>query len=230
MDDSAKKVVISLGGSMVVPNGAIDAEFLKRFIDMVRAYVEQGYRFCVIVGGGSTARAYQQALQQIAIEDTDALDWVGIYATHLNAQLVRIGFGELAAQEIQHHPFDFSVSGSVVVGGGHKPGHSSDMGAVEAAVSLGASKVINLSGVDYVYSADPQTNPEAEKYSDLTWSQYLQIIPNDWQPGMSAPFDPIASKKAHEQNISVGMIDGHNLDSVQKCIAGEAFEGTLLHS
>lgn len=230
MDDSAKKIVISLGGSMLIPNGAVDSTFLKSFIDMVRGYVSQGYQFCIIVGGGSTARTYQQALQEIAVDDVDALDWVGIYATHLNAQLVRIGFGDIAAEVIQSHPFNFSVQEPVVIGGGHKPGHSSDMGAVEAAISLGAEKMINLSGVDHVYSADPRTNPEAEKYTDLTWDQYLQIIPNDWRPGMSAPFDPVASKKAQSENIQVAIIEGHDLGSVQSCIEGGSFEGTLLHS
>ena len=58
-------VIISLGGSLIVPKTGIDAAFLKRFRSFIAKRVAKGERFVLICGGGSTARAYQKAARAV---------------------------------------------------------------------------------------------------------------------------------------------------------------------
>ncbi len=224
-----KKIVISLGGSIMVPQEP-NISFLSDFVSLIKNYVEQGYSFCIITGGGKTARVYQDALREVANLSAQMIDWMGIYSTRLNAQLLRMLFEDYAHDAVVWHPFPFEeINSPVVVGAGHEPGNSSDMGAVIAAKDLGASRVINLSNIDYVYESDPRKDPNAKKFEELDWSSYLDIIPKEWTPGMSSPFDPVASRFAQENDIEVAIINGDNLSSLQKYIEGKDFEGTRMY-
>ena len=54
-----KPIIISLGGSIVVPD-KIDYNFLKKFRALILKHVKKGKRFVLICGGGATARLYQK--------------------------------------------------------------------------------------------------------------------------------------------------------------------------
>jgi uridylate kinase len=116
----------------------------------------------------------------------------------------------------------------VVIAAGYRPGSSTDLRAVQIAEKIGATKVINLSNIDYVYTADPRTNPSATKIETISWSNFRALIPADWDPGLSSPFDPIAAKVAERDNIEVAIINGTRLDEVVKYLEGEAFVGTKI--
>ena len=49
-------LVLSVGGSLVVPGGGIDAKFLKGFKKLIEAQVKKGWRFVIVVGGGGRSR------------------------------------------------------------------------------------------------------------------------------------------------------------------------------
>ena len=117
--------VISLGGSIVAPEGP-DAGFLRGFTLVVRAWLAQNpaNRLILVVGGGGAARTWQKAYRETdAAADSDALDWIGIMATRLNAQLVRSLFLELCPQEVVTDPTAIGLfSGRILVAAGWKPG------------------------------------------------------------------------------------------------------------
>lgn len=214
---------------MLVPDGP-DAEFLAEFTQCILDCVDQGFRFCIIVGGGSLAREYQEVLRQAPHTTSDDVDWIGIHATRFNAELLRRYLGGVAHDSVVWHPFSLNAfeGVSVVVGAGHEPGNSSDLGAVLAACEFGSHRVINLSNIDYVYSSDPRLDASAQKIPHITWDEYMKLIPSTWRPGMSAPFDPIASRKAKECGIEVAMIYGKNLQSMRDYIEGKEFSGTRI--
>ncbi len=228
MSDKSKTIVVSLGGSLVVPDG-VDTDFLKTFKSLIEKKVSEGYRFLMIVGGGKIARRYQDALTEVrkSVDQRD-LDWMGIYTTQFNAQLVRLMFKDLAHKEIAGNPYDVSsITENIIVGAGAVPGSSTDLGAVRAAENLGANIVINLSNIDHVYNADPRENPDAKKFDVLSWSQYRSFIPTEWQPGLSTPFDPIASKKAEELGLTVVIMNG-DLQNLENYLDGKDFNGTTI--
>jgi uridylate kinase len=115
-----------------------------------------------------------------------------------------------------------------VVAAGYRPGCSTDLRAVQIAQRIGAKKVINLSNIDYVYTADPRTDPTAAKIETISWTDFRALIPTDWDPGLSAPFDPIAAKEADETNIEVAIINGDKPDELTNYLEGGAFVGTLI--
>lgn len=229
MNTLDKTVVISLGGSILVPDGP-SKEFLHEFTQCILDFVKQGFRFCIIVGGGSLAREYQNVLRETPHYTDEDGDWIGIYATRFNAELVRRYMGDVAYSNVVWHPFSREMfdKNSVVIGAGHEPGNSSDLGAVLAACEFGSQRVVNLSNIDYVYSSDPRTNPNAEKISHISWGDYITLIPSTWKPGTSTPFDPVASRKALECNIEVAMIHGNNLQAMKDYIEGKEFLGTRI--
>lgn len=219
-------VIISLGGSIIVPDG-VDVAYVKQFIKTIQP-LTRSYRFVIFTGGGSTARLYQQAARSVQRTITNAaLDWIGIQASHINAELVKQLFGKFAHDSIITDPrIKLRWTKAVHIGAGWKPGRSTDYDAVRLAVENSISTVINLSNIDYVYTSDPRKNPKAEKITETTWKDFRGLIGNNWDPGLNVPFDPIAAKIAQKHNITVNIMNGKKLSNVVQAIKGKSFQGT----
>ena len=81
-----------------------------------------------------------------------------------------------------------------------------------------------------MYSDDPQKNKSAVPVTDTTWDEFLKIIPSEWSPGLSAPFDPIAARTAKDNDIEVAIVNGLKLDELEHYIDGKEFVGTRIHN
>ncbi len=226
-------IVMSVGGSLIVPD-SIDTTFLTTLKDLITAETTgTGRRFIIIAGGGKTARRYQDAAGAVTTLTRDDLDWLGIHATHLNGHLLRTIFRDIAYHIMIKNPddvIDVPANYQVIIAGGYRPGCSTDLRAIQIAEKLGATKVINLSNTDYVYTDNPHTNPDATKIEDITWSDFRKLIPDEWEPGLSAPFDPVAAKVAERDNIEVAQINGLKLDHLRDYLAGRPFVVTRIHN
>ncbi len=221
-------IIISLGGSLIVPEN-IDVDFLKEFKALILAQISKGNKFVIITGGGKICRKYNEAAENIITPTKDDLDWLGIAVTRLNAELLRIIFGENAHAEIILDPNVVpKMDKPVMFGGGWKPGNSSDLAAIHAAISVGAKKLINLSNIDYVYDKDPRKNSDAIKIEKSSWADFRKLLPTEWEPGLNAPFDPIAAKQAESSGIEVNILNGKNISNLEKCLNGEKFQGTVI--
>jgi uridylate kinase len=221
-------IVISLGGSVIIPE-EIDVDFLREFRDLILSHVRNGKKFVIITGGGKVCRKYQNALQDIVPITNDEKDWLGIYATRLNAEFLRILFSDHAESNIILDPtVPVLFHKPIVLGGGWKPGWSTDYDAVMLAKQLGAKKIINLSNAEYVYDSDPRVNPNAKKIEKISWANYRDIIPKEWTPGLNAPFDPIASELAQDAKLEVIIMNGKPILNFARCLNGEVFLGTVI--
>lgn len=222
--------IISLGGSIVAPDG-VDTKFIGAFKALIEKRVAQGESFMIIIGGGKVCRRYQEAGKDLGVTSKDALDWVGIFATRLNAELVRVVFGDTAHTELVLDPVLLpAVSASVAFGAGWKPGHSTDFDAILMAEQTQAKRVINLSNIDYVYDKDPRAFPDAQKIEEATWSHFRTLLPSPdaWDPGVNTPFDPIAAKRADELGLEVAIMNGTNLENLEAYLEGKPFKGTVI--
>jgi len=221
-------IIISLGGSLIIPDN-IDVDFLKDFKALILLHVEQGKKFVIITGGGKICRKYQDVARELTSPSSEDLDWIGIASLRLNAELLRVIFGEYAnARVVNNLANNFSFDKKVVIGAAHEPGKSTDFDAVEAAKSANAKKIINLSNIDYVYDSDPKINPNAKKIERISWKDYREIIPKEWTSGLNSPFDPVASKLAQEEGIEVVIMNGKPIDNLAKYLNGEKFLGTVI--
>lgn len=220
--------IISLGGSLVVPDG-IDADFVRDFRALILARATNGEPFIIIVGGGKTARRYQAGASEIGIQEQDELDWIGIYATRLNAMLLRSAFGDKAHGDIITDPCVLPhVEKPIAIGAGWKPGWSTDFDSVEMAVTVNSKRVVNLSNINYVYTKDPKKFPDAEKIEKITWEAFRKILPEKWSPGVNTPFDPIAAKRAQELQLEVAIMSGKPLENLKNYLDGKTFVGTVV--
>jgi len=142
--------------------------------------------------------------------------------------VVRSSFGEEAYEKVIHDPNEgIETNRRIIIGAGFEPGSSTDLRAVQLAKRLGAGQVINMSNIDYVYSADPKKEPDAKKLTSISWSGFRKLVGYKWDPGLNIPFDPIASKEAEQMGLEV-IIIGNDMDNLEKVLKGEDFKGTTI--
>ncbi|NCD05404.1 MAG: UMP kinase [Spirochaetia bacterium] len=223
--------VLSLGGSIIAPD-KVDIEFLKSFDKAIREYLKEDKenKLILVCGGGAPARVYQNAYREIASnKDNNIQDWIGIKATHLNAQLVYSIFNDLCSDEVVTNPSaDIKFTNQVLIAAGWKPGFSTDTDAVFLSQRFGGKLIVNLSNIAKVYTADPKLDPTATPIDNISWTDFRKMVGDEWVPGKNCPFDPIASKGAQKENMKVICADGRNIENTLKILRGESFYGTTI--
>jgi len=229
-------IIISVGGSLIVPEGGIDKHFLSKLNIFIREQVKKGRRFFLVAGGGRIARHYRDAGKAVIGNVTDEdLDWIAIHVTRLNAQLLRTIFEDIANRRVIEN-YDrrlLNWQEPVVVGAGWKPGWSTDYDAVKLAIDYGGKVILNLSNIDWVYDKDPHKYKDAKPIKKMTWEQMEDLVGKKldngkWIPGLSAPFDPIATKLAKKHHLTVIIANGKDFNNLEKIIDGDSFKGTVI--
>lgn len=228
-----KRIIISVGGSLIVPNGGIATDFLKKLNDFIREELAKDTKrqFFLIIGGGATARHFIEAGREIVGHDLthEDMDWLGVHGTTLNAHLVRTIFRDIAHPKlIRHYDIIRKVYEPVVVASGWKPGWSTDYCATLLCEDYGVKTVLNLSNIEQVYDKDPRKFPDAKPLKKLSWNQMREIVGDRWTPGLNAPFDPIAARKAQELGIKVVVMSGSDFTNVGNYLADKPFKGTVI--
>ena len=224
--------IISLGGSIIAPDG-VDTAFLSAFRKAIVAYLEEEpeARLVFVAGGGAPARVYQKALREIRTDaDTSVQDWLGIKATHLNAMLIKGVFSGYVTDDVVTDPTaeDLEFTGRILAAGGWKPGFSTDTDAVYLARRFGADRIINLSNIRKVYTADPRIDKDAKPIDRISWHDFRAMVGDEWTPGKNAPFDPIASRLAEESGLTVICADGRDIENTIAILKGKEAEGTII--
>lgn len=224
----SERIIVSVGGSLIVPD-QVAVTFLTGLRSLILQEIEKGKQFAIITGGGKTARRYQEAAHAVHSLSRDDLDWLGIHATRLNGQLVRNIFKDVAHPRIIKNPtLPIETNEPVIVAAGWKPGCSTDYDAVLLAETIGAKKVVNLSNIDYVYTADPKQDPNAKPITTIRWSEFRKLIPDEWDPGLSSPFDPIAAREAEALDLEVASINGEKMAEFENYLNNKPFVGTVI--
>jgi len=215
-------LVFSVGGSIINQN-KINLEFLREFKDFCFDIINNKEKIAIITGGGSVAREYQKAAREFNIDNNNILDKLGIKATKINAELLLSILGDLAYNTVLETPNDdIDENKQILIFSGWKPGWSTDYVSVRVSERFNAKRIFNLTNISKVY------NKEKQNVDKLTWNEYLEIIENDWKPGMNTPFDPVASKKARDLGISVFVLKGTDLYNLKQAIKGQKFNGTII--
>ncbi|HLC64881.1 MAG TPA: UMP kinase [Candidatus Nanoarchaeia archaeon] len=221
-----KTTIMSLGGSLIVPD-KVDYSFLRKFKKVILPSARKS-RFVIFCGGGKLARDYQKALSELINAPKEALDWMGIHATRINAESVREIFGNDADEKILTDPTKRIASKKrIIIAAGWKPGWSTDYDAVLVAKQLKVREMINMSNVDFVYSADPKKSKSAKPLKEISWKNLRKLVGSKWSPGLNMPFDPIAAKQAERQKLLVYVI-GRDLNNLQNVLIHKPFKGTLI--
>ena len=223
---------MSVGGSLIIPNGGIDTGFLKKLNTFIREEVKKGKKFMLTVGGGTIMRHYRDAAKAVIHNVTsEDLDWLAIHVTRVNGHLLRTIFQDIAHPRIIEN-YDHKLENweqPVVIGAGWKPGWSTDYDAVVLARDYGGKVIINLSNINWVYDKDPNKNNDAKKIEELTWGEMQGLVGNTWKPGLNTPFDPVATQLAQKLHLTVIVTNGTDFQNLENIIEGKDFKGTVIH-
>jgi uridylate kinase len=230
MKKETPPIVLSLGGSLVVPAAGIDTEFLKNFRHAIMPFVEAGQRFIIVVGGGITARMYMNAAKAVAPLEEEDMDWLGIHSTRINGHLLRAIFRHESYPVVIKNPSRPTPRWTepLLIAAGWRPGRSTDYIAVRLARRHHAQTIINLSNIERVYSKDPNKHADAVPFDEISWKEFRNIVGTKWQPGSSAPFDPIASTWAHRWNMKVIVARGSDFHNLKNILQDKKFIGTTI--
>jgi uridylate kinase len=228
MNKPSKRYIISLGGSLIVPD-EIDTKFISGFKKVIESGIKAGEKFLLITGGGRTSRRYSEAAKTLGDLNPDDLDWLGIHSTRLNGHLLRTIFRKHAHRRIITNPMRPEKGNEpVMIAAGYRPGWSTDYVAVLLAKKYKAEAIVNLSNIDYVYDKDPRKYKDAKPIKDISWVDFRKIVGDKWDPGLNLPFDPVASKLAEKMKLRVAILNGKNLPNLRNFLANKKFKGTII--
>ena len=184
-----KRVLLKLSGeSLGGPSGkGLEPESLNRYASEVVAAVRAGHQVAIVNGGGNIFRGLQGVGKGF---DRVTGDRMGMLATIINSLALA---GAIKSQGINAEVFtatplepyaryytrDNAIKvleeGGValIAGGTGNPFFTTDSGAALRALELGADALLKGTRVDGVYTADPEKDPTATRYTELTFTKAL---------------------------------------------------------
>jgi len=166
----------------------VDPNVVYGLAEQIAQVARSGVQVAVVVGGGNFFRGAE--LQQRGM-DRDRADYMGMLGTVMNCLALQdfleklgtqtrvqtaITMGQVAEPYIPRRAERHLEKGRVVIfgAGAGMPYFSTDTVAAQRALELSAEVLLmGKQGVDGVYSADPHKHPEAVKFDDLTYDEYL---------------------------------------------------------
>lgn len=188
--EGARRVLLKLSGE-VFGGGKVglDPDVVSAVAREIAAAVAQGVQVAVVVGGGNFFRGAE--LSQRGIDRARA-DYMGMLGTVMNALALQdfleqagvrtrvqtaIAMGQVAEPYIPLRAIRHLEKGRVVIFGAGTgiPFFSTDTVAAQRALETHCAEVLMAkNGVDGVYTADPNTDPRAEKIETITYVEALQ--------------------------------------------------------
>lgn len=203
------RVVVSIGGSVLAPE--LDPARVEAHAGAIERLVAAGCEVGAVVGGGEVAREYIDAARELDASEM-LLDRLGIEVTRLNARLLSTAIGDLAGTTPvteYEAAADAVRSGDVAVMGGVAPGQTTDAVAAALAEAIDADLLIYATSVDGVFDADPERDPDAERYAELTPTELVELVaPMSRGAGASAPVDLLAAKLIERTGRRAIVLDG----------------------
>ncbi|WP_255150938.1 UMP kinase [Halorarius halobius] len=224
------KVVVSIGGSVLAPE--LDSARVADHAAVIEDLAGAGHELAAVVGGGGVAREYIESARELGANEIE-LDQLGIGVTRLNARLLLAALDEdVVAPSV---PEDYEAAGEalhrgdVAVMGGVVPAQTTDAVAAALAEYVDADLLVYATSVPGVFSADPNENPDAERYDELAADDLVEMIASaEMNAGLSAPVDLLAAKVIQRAGLEAIVLDGSDPDRVRRAVADGEFEGTRI--
>jgi uridylate kinase len=225
-----KVIVLSLGGSLVVPD-KIDFAFLERFKNALRKHYPN-YKFVIVCGGGSIARKYIDALKHEHKTEKE-LSFAGIRATRMNALFMMQFFGKKEANDTLPMNMEEVKSNlhknHVVFCGAlrHEDKATSDETAAKLAHFL-KTDFINMTNIKGLYTANPLIHKNAKFIPRETWKVFeKRALALNFKAGQHFVLDQGAATIIRKHEIKTYII-GRDLKNLEKILKGKSFKGTII--
>lgn len=229
------RILLKLSGEslMGADSYGINYNMVSHFASEIKSAVDMGVQVGVVIGGGNIFRGVQGASKGF---DRRQGDQMGMLATIINSMALQAVLEEqgvkakvLGAVLIEgvcdktswRKAVEELNNGYVVIlgGGTGNPFFTTDSGAALRAVEIGADLLLKGTRVDGVYTADPEKDPTATKYTNLTFDEA-------YQKNLKI-MDMTAFTLCKENHMPIYVYDANKTGNLEKVLKGEEI-GTLL--
>lgn len=229
-----KRVLIKLSGEALAGEDkfGVNPEMTAKTAAQIKEIHDQGVQIAIVVGGGNFFRG--RTGKNI---DRATADYMGMLATVMNAlalqdSLLSIGcdakvmtaieIRDMAEGYSRRKALDYLDDNKVVIfgGGTGSPFFSTDTTAALRAAEMNAEVILLAKNIDAVYSEDPNVNPDAERYEELT---YMDIVEKELRV-----MDLTAATLCKDNEIQLYVFAMAEEGNLMKVINGENV-GTLIH-
>lgn len=230
-----KRVLLKLSGESLMGNAGygIEAERLNEYAEQIKELLEAGTQVGIVIGGGNIFRGLSGVTSGF---DRVKGDQMGMLATVINSlalqsALDNIGVKSLVYTAIRMEPVGELYNRDKVVknlekgkvailsGGTGNPFFTTDTASALRAVEIGADIILKGTRVDGVYSADPEKDPKAKRYNQISFNEVINKELN--------VMDLTAFTMCKENNLPIYVFDMNKKGNLLKVIRGEDI-GTLI--
>lgn len=231
------RILLKLSGESLAgeQKQGINVERLKQYALQIKEIADMGVQVGIVIGGGNIFRGLSGAGKGF---DRVKGDQMGMCATVINSlalssALDAVGQRNRVLTAIRMEPIgefyskwkaiDAMQSGEVVImgAGTGSPYFTTDTGSSLRALEIEADVMLKGTRVDGVYTADPEKDPAAKKYSEIS---YKDVIAQ----GLKV-MDISAIAMCMDNNLPIYVFDMDTVGNLKKVIDGEDI-GTLVHN
>ncbi|MBE0642825.1 MAG: UMP kinase [Bacteroidetes bacterium] len=235
MEPRFERILLKLSGEALMGERdyGIDPAALLSYADEIISAVELGVQVGIVLGGGNIYRGVAAAAQGIHKASGDQM---GMLATMINSLALQnileskgvhtrlasaIEMNQIAEPYIRRRAIRHLEKGRVVImgaGTGH-PYFTTDTAAALRAVEIEADVIIKGTRVDGVYDSDPEKNPEAFRFQEIS---YLDVLQRDLRV-----MDLTAITLCRENKLPIIVFDINTKGNLRRLLLGEAV-GTIV--
>lgn len=232
-----KRILLKLSGESLMGKKefGIDSSVLKQYADEIKSVKELGVEIGIVIGGGNIYRGVGNSsdgidkvtgdqmgmlatiINSLALQS--ALEHIGVYTRLLSA----IKMEEIAEPFIRRRAIRHLEKGRVVIfgAGTGNPYFTTDTAAALRAIEIQADVILKGTRVSGVYDSDPEKNPDAVKFPEIS---YLDILNRDLKV-----MDLTAITLCRENKLPIIVFDMNTPGNLKRLIVGESI-GTLVQS
>ncbi len=230
-----RRVLLKLSGEALMGKHeyGIDPAVVREIAAQVADAAADGTQVAIVVGGGNIFRGLAASASGM---DRATGDYMGMLATVMNGLAIQdaleqagcptrvmsaIGMDEIAEPYIRRRAVRHLEKGRVVVmvAGTGNPYFTTDTAATLRAVEVHAQVILKATRVDGVYDADPETHPDAQRYTQIG---YTELLSNRLQA-----LDATAVSLAMDNEMPIVVFDMTVAGNIARAVRGERI-GTLI--
>ena len=217
------RVLLKISGESLMGKQAygIDPEMVAAVAQQVKDVVDLGVEVCLVIGGGNIFRGVSGAAAGM---ERATGDYMGMLATVMNALetldmptrvMSALPISAVCEPYIRRRAMRHLEKRRVVIfaAGTGNPFFTTDTAAALRASEMGCSALLKGTRVDGVYSADPEKDPDAARYDQLS---YLQVLSEDLKV-----MDASAVSLARENNIPILVFSIEDIGGFQRVLRHE---------
>ncbi len=230
-----KRILLKLSGEALAGSKktGLDFEVIKSVCTTVKECVDLGVQVGIVVGGGNFWRGVKDGGDHM---DRTRADHMGMLATTINSLAVAdvleqmgvnvrvqtaIEMKAFAEPYVRNRAIRHLEKGRVVIFGcgTGNPFFSTDTAAVLRAAEMDAEVIMKATNVDGVYDCDPQKNPDAVKFDELTYDEVLARHLN--------VMDTTATSLSMDNDIPIIVFSLKDSENIKRVVLGEKI-GTVV--